>query len=80
MNTIPPKTLTSLVDHGKGLPETIERGLAKMQAAFAFLMQAGINLDDITEAHPNITKYARKGRSYEVPGAPGHAARSGPAQ
>jgi transaldolase len=50
VNTIPPKTLSALLDHGKVSARTIESGLAETQAAFATLGRAGIVLDDITEA------------------------------
>ena len=50
VNTIPPKTLTALLDHGKVSARTIESALAETQAAFAALAQAGISLDDITAA------------------------------
>jgi transaldolase len=50
VNTVPPKTLDALLDHGKVSAGTVERGVTEARAAFTALAQAGIVLDHITEA------------------------------
>lgn len=50
VNTLPPKTLTALLDHGMIVAGTVATGLADVQAQFAALARSGIVLDDITAA------------------------------
>ncbi len=50
VNTLPPKTLADVLDHGKIVAGTVETGLAEVRAAFAELARSGIVLDDITAA------------------------------
>ena len=48
VNTMPPKTLAALRDHGKVVAATIMTDVAGVRTAFAQLAKSGISLDDIT--------------------------------
>ena len=47
MNTVPPATLDALVDHGKILPDTVERDLGDAHATIEGLAKAQISLFDV---------------------------------
>jgi transaldolase len=48
VNTVPPATLTALLDHGKAAP-TLEQGLDEAKATLEALSEAGISLEQVTE-------------------------------
>ena len=48
VNTLPPSTLESFIDHGR-VARTLDRGLAEAQNQLAKLADLGINLDAITQ-------------------------------
>lgn len=48
VNTLPPKTLTALLDHGTIVAGTVETDLTGVHASFSALARTGIVLDDIT--------------------------------
>ncbi len=48
VNTVPPSTLQSFMDHGR-VAETLTRGLAEAESRLAELAQLGIDLDAITQ-------------------------------
>jgi transaldolase len=49
VNTVPPNTLTGLLDHGKITPDTIHQDVAGAEATIAALDRAGISLHDVTD-------------------------------
>jgi transaldolase/glucose-6-phosphate isomerase len=49
VDTIPPTTMDAFRDHGKAIPDAIERDVADARAILAELEQHGISLKEITE-------------------------------
>jgi transaldolase/glucose-6-phosphate isomerase len=49
VDTIPPATMDAFRDHGKAVPDAVERDVADARAILAELEQHGISLNEITE-------------------------------
>ena len=49
VDTIPPATMDAFRDHGKAIPDVIERDVAGARAMLADLEQHGISLKEVTE-------------------------------
>jgi transaldolase len=60
VNTMPQETIEAFQDHGKVVPDTVERDLDKAHELFETLAEAGVDYDDVTDTleREGVEKFA----------------------